>query len=227
MKKLIFLGGSNAFNEIMAIINEINKKSMKYEVLGILDDNTSLHGTHIEGIPVLGSLLDANKYSEVSFVFAIGSYKTRLIRPKIISKLNISEDRFETIIHPDSNIYPGAKIGNGCVIHAGTTICADAIVSDFSIITYDSVIAPKVFIKKYAIVTTKTVILTGAKIGYCAFIGVSSVIGEGVEIGDASVVIMGSVVFRGKGSRAVLQGNPAKMLYRDNLPSEVEGEIHV
>ncbi|MDA1120847.1 MAG: hypothetical protein O2887_10235, partial [Bacteroidetes bacterium] len=98
MTDLIIIGGSTAFNEVLGIIEGINKVKDQYRVVGILDDNEQLYGTKKEGVPVLGDISTATKYkNEVKFVFGIGSMITRLNREKILLKTGLTDDSFETL----------------------------------------------------------------------------------------------------------------------------------
>ncbi len=220
IKQLVFLGAATAFSEISEIIRDINKSgNQQYKIIAILDDNQLLHGSEIDGVPVCGDLSMVHHYPNAQFIFGIGSYKTRLLRHEIIKRLKISQERFISIIHPSSKIYPKVKIGHGCIIHPGVTICEGAELGAFSIVTFNSVIAPKVILEPYAMITTMSCILTGAVIGHSAFIGVRSVVGENIKIGKGAVVIMGSIVFQKVPEGGTVQGNPAKLLYQTKIPN--------
>lgn len=215
---LIFIGGSTGYLEISEIVRRINLRKNCYEIIGILDDNTELFGIKIAGVPVIGDLSRANDFSQAKFVFAIGSHKTRLSRLSLVEKTGLPEERFATLIDPDALVYPGVKIGAGCVIHAGAVIGHETILAPFSIITFQAAIGPYCKIGRGAMITTKATALTGVEIGACTFIGAHSCIGEGVKIGAGALIGMASIVSRNIGEGSIVLGNPARVLYRVNVP---------
>jgi sugar O-acyltransferase (sialic acid O-acetyltransferase NeuD family) len=217
-KKLVFLGASTGFEEISNLIYDINDLDDKYEIVALLDDNPEKHGQTLHGIPIEGPLEKAHEYPEVSFVYAIGSYKNQFKRYEILERLGLEESRFVTLIHPNTKIYPSAKIGPGSIIHSGTVIGNDTQIDAFTIITFNSVIGPYCQVGSGAMITTLVVVLTGSSIGPYAFIGSHSCIGENLQIGPGAMVGMGSVVFRDVSPGAFVLGNPAKKLYERKVP---------
>lgn len=218
---VVFLGASTAFFEISEIIRDINNVKGSYEIIAVLDDNPQLHGSRLVGVPVMGSLDLVHQYPDALFVFGIGSFKTRLVRNDILKRLNIPDERFVTLIHPSSKIYPSATICPGCIVYPGVVICNDVVLDPFSIITFNSVVGPYAKVGRCAMVTTMVVVLSGVQIGRSAFIGVGSVLAERIKIGPGAVVIMGSIVLRSVKPGAFVQGNPARLLYRAEVPAEL------
>ena len=54
MKDIIIIGAGGVGKEVAFIIEQINIKTPKWNILGIIDDNESLWGTKINGYKVLG-----------------------------------------------------------------------------------------------------------------------------------------------------------------------------
>ena len=135
--QLIFLGASTAFFEVYEIIRKINKIKEKFKIVAILDDNKDLHGKKLKNIKIIGGLDLVQNFHDKKFVFGIGSMKTRLVRHEIMKRLKISENMFQTIIHPAANIDPSAIIGNGCIVHPGVTIGEGAIIGSNSLVLKD------------------------------------------------------------------------------------------
>ena len=217
IKKIVFLGASIAFFEVSAIMKAINARQYKYEIIAILDDDIKTHGKIIQGIPVVGPLELAEKYPDVFFVFGIGSMKTRLIRQKIINRLNISISRFETMIHPSAVIDDSAKIANGCIIHPGVVIGNDVVVEPFSIIAVNSAIGPYVHIESFAMITSLVAVLSSARIGKSTFIGSCSCVTEHVSIGAGSMIGAGTVVSRNIDTGSFFLGNPGRLIQKIEL----------
>jgi sugar O-acyltransferase (sialic acid O-acetyltransferase NeuD family) len=221
-QRLIFLGAS-AFPEISEIVRDINRIEQSYEILGILDDNVSLHGTTVEGCLVSGGLDQVAEYKDkdVSFVFCIGSYRTRLIRFEILRKLALPSERYATLIHPGAKVYSSAIVGAGCIIHSGAFIFNNTVIEDFVLVNPQTVIGTKNLVCEGALVTSLVSTTTGVIIGSYAHIGTASSVGEFVKIGPGAQVGMGSVVLKDVPPGVFCFGNPLRFLDKTRVPDEL------
>lgn len=225
--KLVIIGASTAFLEIYDLIVDINEnekkhgRNKKYEIVALLDDNVSLHGKKILEIPVVGSIDKASEFSNVRYIFAIGSIKTRKIRENLLRKTGIKKELFETLIHPNCKIYHSAKIGYGCIIHYGSVISAEAVIEDFVVVAFNTLIAQFSRIKSFAMITSNVSILEGVIIGKNAFIGTRSVINEYVYVGDFCVVGIGSVLSKNLNENLYAFGYPAKQVGNADIYLEI------
>lgn len=217
----IFLGAS-ALPETLHVFNSHFRESSSAKIVAILDDNESLHGTEVCGIPVVGSLSLATEYpDEVSFIFGIGSHRSRLIRSNVIERIGIEESRYISIIHESANVLPGAKIGHGCIVHPGVIIGQDSRLDGFNLVFTNSIVASRNHLHKFAMVTSLVALTDGVEIGQSAFIGTASAVGEGVRVGPGALVGMGSVILKDVPPGVCLVGNPPKPFGRVAISTEL------
>lgn len=222
MQKIVVIGGGYAFDEVYELIKDINNVESKYNIIGILDDNEAIHGQEKEGVPILGGTQLAKGYGkDVNFIFAIGSFRTRLIRHEILKRLDIPFERFETLVHPTVKIFSSAKIGHGCIVHYGTVIFSHTIIEPFAVIAANNVIAVANLIGQGALMGSNITTTTGAKIGCYSFIGSSTSIGEHIEIQPGAYVGMGCLVLKKIKAGAFVLGNPPKILNRETVSEEI------
>jgi sugar O-acyltransferase (sialic acid O-acetyltransferase NeuD family) len=213
MQKLVIIGGSNAYWEIDELIKDINSIKPTYEIVGIYDDNSAIIGKSFNGIVVDGPIEKVKKYdNDVKFIFAIGSFRTRIIRSEILKKLDIPNSRFETLIHPSAKIFSTAKVGDGCIIHYGTVIFNHTQIEDFCVIAANCVIAVDNLIGKGALLGSNITTTTNVKIGNYSFIGSSTSIGENIEIEPGAQIGMGSLILKDIKAGAFVLGNPPRVL---------------
>ena len=52
-KKLVILGSGSHGLEVLSIVDEINRKSNRYEVLRFFDDDKNKHKKEVGGVPVI------------------------------------------------------------------------------------------------------------------------------------------------------------------------------
>ena len=222
MQKLVIIGGSNAFWEISELIDDINKIQKKYEIIAVLDDSPQLIGKQYNNLVVEGPVEKARDFpSDVKFIFAIGSFSTRLIRNKILERLAIDEERFETLIHPTAKIFSTAKVGHGCIVHYGTVVFNHTIIESFVVIAANCVIAVSNYIGRGALFGSNITTTTAVKIGTFSFIGSSTSIGENIEVGPGAQIGMGSLILKSIPAGAFVLGNPPRMLDKVEVPQEL------
>jgi len=208
-KRIIIIGAATALLEVYDLIFAINKIKPQYSIIGALDDNSELHGTTIQGIPVLGGLNFARSLEDVYFVFAISSYRIRIKRIEIFEKLSISRDRFITLIHPLADISTTAKIGRGCTIYSGAVIGAKAEIGDFSVIYNLTFISPYAQIMEFAMVAALAFVGAHAKLGVGAFIAGKAAVAAHCCFGAGAMLAFGSVAYHSATAGTVMKGNPA------------------
>ena len=213
MTELIIIGGSTGFYEISGIIADINAVKPKYRVIGILDDDPSLHNKVQSGVPVLGGISKARELkNNARFIFGIGSLKTRLIRHEILAKTGLPYDCFETIIHPHTSIDTTAILGPGCIIHHGVAIGNHAVLKGFNVIAVNSALGPFSFMDEHAMITSLCLVLTHAKIGRNVFVGAGTCVTENITIEKGCFVGIGSIVTRNLAEGTFGMGNPFRVL---------------
>jgi sugar O-acyltransferase (sialic acid O-acetyltransferase NeuD family) len=222
MQKLVIIGGSNAFWEISELIDDINKVQNKYKIIAVLDDNPQLIGKKYNKLKVEGLVEKAKDFpNDVKFIFAIGSFRTRLIRNQILKRLAIEESRFETLIHPSAKIFSTAKIGYGCIVHYGTVVFNHTVIESFVVIAANCVIAVSNYLGRGALLGSNITTTTGVKIGSFSFIGSSTSIGENIEIGPGAQIGMGSLILKNITAGSFVLGNPPRMLDKVEVPQEI------
>ena len=209
--ELVFLGAT-AFREIAEIVRDINRIEPRYSIRAILDDNQRLHGTKIEGTPVVGPLEECRRFADAQFVMGIGSYKTRLIRHAIIERLGLPDDRYATLIHPRAKIYPTAEIGAGCIVHFGAVVAGDAVLEPFAQVLFNSVVGVANRICRGALLASLVSTAGGVTIGHYAHLGTTSAVADGLSVAAGAQVAIGGVVLRDVPLGAFMLGNPAQKI---------------
>ena len=222
MQELVIIGGSNAFWEINELIKNINSVKKTYKIVGVLDDNKDLWGKQFEDLKVDGPIEKVENYNnDVKFVLAIGSFRTRIIRSEIIKKLNLSEERYVTLIHPTAKVFSTSTVKNGCIIHYGSVIFNHTKIESFSVISANCVIGVGNLIGKGALLGSTITTTTGVKIGSYSFVGSSTSIGEGIEISPGAQVGMGSLVLKNIKPGCFVLGNPLRVLDKIEVPNTI------
>jgi len=200
------------------VIADILSRSGEYTLAAWLDSDTSLRGTSVCGVPVLGddSLLTELFSENPGRVFiGLGSMGDSSLRRKVAARalgagmeLPVIADLSALIsgtsqisegvcIFPYAIINPNCRIGRCAIINTRATVEHDCAVGEFCHLAPASVIGG------------------GCVIGNGAHIGIGAVVREGITIGENAIVGAGAVVVSDVAPGTIVTGVPAKPFDRN------------
>jgi acetyltransferase EpsM len=152
-----------------------------FELVGFLDDNSSLIGSQQMGLPVLGAIEDWHRIEHDALIVAIRDNRTRM---RIFEEVARKGGQFISAIHPNAVIGPEVSLGKGLFISAGTVISAGATIGDNVILSSNCVVGHHAQISNHV------------HVGPCAALCGRVVVGEGTLIGAGASVIPGCRIGR-------------------------------
>ncbi len=206
-KKIIVLGVGGTSQDIVDLIEQTGN-----ECVGFLDDDSSKHGSLINGVKVFGSLDQAKDHTDSFFVNGIGSPANFLLKEEILSKASIPADCFITLVHPSVVLSKTATIGSDCVIFPNCVIASNVKIGSHVVILPNSIVGHDSEIGDYTSLASGVCISGRVKVGKLCYLGSGSLVKEDTKIEDKSLVGMGSVVLEDIKEGRVYAGNPAKFL---------------
>jgi sugar O-acyltransferase (sialic acid O-acetyltransferase NeuD family) len=178
-------------------------------VAGFLDDDLTLCGRSIMGLPVLGRISAWRDFGIDALIPAIG---TNLLRRDIMLRERAMGAELMTIVHPkavvsgQSTLYEGVVVFAGAVINAGAIIGENVIVNTGAIVEHDCQVGSHVHLAPACCIAGEV------QIGEGAFLGMGSRVLPGVKVGDWCVIGAGAVVTKDVADRAIVAGVPARRL---------------
>lgn len=212
MRDLVIIGAGGVGQELISIINQINKAEKRWNVLGFIDDNKSIHGTEILGYKVLGGvnwLLNYTSYRKnIDAVIAITNYA---IKKNIVEKIN-GKVNFATLIHPDVYIHESNNIGEGTIIYPGVIITVDIKIGNQVIISPKCGIGHNSVIKDYVSLLWNVNISGYDHIEEGVLIGSGSTIIQNKRIGQGAIIGAGAVVVKDVDEWTTSVGVPARTI---------------
>lgn len=200
--------GAGAQGRIVAVIW---RRADPQRELAFFDDQPTLWGTQVLGIPVSGPVasLEESGFRAAPVIVGLGH---NYARTDLARKLEQKAVRFANAIDPTAVIMPEVTIGRGvfvgpqAVVHTGTEVGDHVIINTSAAVEHDGVLE------------TGVSIASGAHVGgrvhveRHAFIATGATIIARVRIGEGAIVGAGAVVTADVPPRQVAYGCPAKVI---------------
>ena len=181
-----------------------------FEFIGFIDDSAEKLAAK-NAWPVYDrSLLD--KHPDALVLAVPGSPLSYQKRGDHIKSLNITDNRFATIIHPSASIGKNVRVGINCLIMAGVVITSNAVIGNHVCILPNTVIHHDAIVHDYTLIGCNVAVAGGTTIGNNCYIGSGTNIMNGISIGSNTLIGLGSNVVAGVPEYSKIAGNPARQL---------------
>jgi sugar O-acyltransferase (sialic acid O-acetyltransferase NeuD family) len=211
LKEIYIIGAGGFGREVFDIIGSINLVQPTYRVAGFIDDDRTLTGTEISGVPVVCGTDEALslKDEDGGKPLAAMTVAAPKIREALVKKLG---DVFgwEDIVHPSSYISPSAKIGEGCIFQTQSFISADARIGAHCIVNRASGFGHDVTAGDFVSLMSFCDICGHVSLGDRVYAGSSVAVVPDVNVGADAYLCAGSTVFNDVDAGATVIGNPAR-----------------
>jgi sugar O-acyltransferase (sialic acid O-acetyltransferase NeuD family) len=213
MKDIVIIGAGGFGREVAWLIEEINKHSLEWRLLGFIDDNLSMQNKMLNDVQVLGGLDWLKGKEDVYYICAIGNPK---VKRKVVEKCMEYNTIPTTLIHPSVRISKYNTIGSGCIICSGNIITVNTVIGNHVIINLDSTIGHDAGIGDYCTILPSVNISGNVIIEEETEIGTGTAIIQGIRIGKGVVIGAGAVVVRDLPDNCTAVGVPAKIIKSSN-----------
>jgi sugar O-acyltransferase (sialic acid O-acetyltransferase NeuD family) len=204
---VIIFGANNVGLQALDIF-----KNNNVIVYGFLDDDTSLHNSELNEVPVCGST-DDEGYTKL-----IGQKCEAFVATddnslkKSITKMLM--DRRKTMpvnaIHAKAYVSDDATLGHGNLLAAGAVVQPLASVGNHCLIQANATIDAKATLADYVQIGPGANIGSEVQLGEGALIGMGATVVAGIKIGKNARVGAGSLVIADVPAGTTVFGNPAQ-----------------
>lgn len=199
------------------VVIEVLRDMGSWELVGILDPETELHGTDLLGVPVLGGdeqMHDLKARGVLHFFVGVGTIGDSGPRIRIYENAMSEGLTPVAAIHTSAYVSPTALLGKGISVMAGAVINAEARIGDNVIVNTAAVVEHDCEVDDHVHLATGSRLAGGVTVERAGHIGAGATILQGVKIGEKAVVGAGAVVISDVPSGSVVVGVPASELRR-------------
>ncbi|KUN80577.1 acetyltransferase [Streptomyces bungoensis] len=218
MNALVIVGAGGFARETAQAVRDAGGT----ELLGHLDDNPALHGTTVDGVPVLGGRDLVHDLPGARVVVCVGNPRDYAARARLVRRLGLPADRYATVIHPAAAVSSTCEVGPGsvllahCALTAAVHVGAHVAVMPHVVLTHDDVV------EDYATLASGVRVGGGARLERGAYVGSGALVREGTTVGAWSLIGMGSAVLGDVPPGEVWVGSPARRLRAADAPARDE-----
>lgn len=171
----------------------------------------------IEAVPVLpgpqawlqwrgAQILSADALCAVAAIGRQGGH-----RQKVLDFFIAQDVAMPCLVHPQANVSPQAKLGQGTQVLAMAVVAARATLGDVCIVNHRASVDHECVLENGVTVAPGATLCGCVRVGEDAFIGAGATILPRVTIGAGAMVGAGAVVTRDVAPGAVVIGNPAQL----------------
>ena len=188
-----------------------------HDVIGFLDDDPALHGSTIDGVPVLGGSAVVSDHPAASVVVCAGRGAARATIAARLTEHGVMANRYATVVHPSVTIGDTCRLGRGSILLAGCVLTADVAVGEHVVLMPRVVLTHDDVIEDFATICSGATLGGSVRVEEAAYLGMSAAVRERVVVGAGSTVGMGAVVLHDVPSGETWAGNPARRLREHDL----------
>jgi len=203
MRDLILIGASGLAREVMSA------QQATYRVVGIVDDDLSLHGTAVAGVDILGGIAHATEY-DADLLLCIGSGAGRRAVANRLADLGVRSERFATMVDASVHVPDTCRVGAGSILLAHVALTADVTIGSHVVVMPNVTLTHDDRLEDFATVTAGVSLGGSVVIGEGAYIGMNASVRQGVHVGADSTIGMGAAVLADVPAGQVWVGVPAR-----------------
>ena len=191
MKPIIIVGAGGYAQEVVWVIDDINKNHPTWECIGFLDPAQPYRkGKTLYDLPILGGFEDVKHLSgSLCFACGIGDPRARkrectraeesgwiptsLLHPTVVVARHVELGE-GTIVGAGSILAPYARIGRNCAINTQVTVGHNSIIGDYSVLAPGSRISGNARLEEGVFIGTNGTVYLGRTLGAWSSLGANS-----------------------------------------------------
>jgi sugar O-acyltransferase (sialic acid O-acetyltransferase NeuD family) len=206
---LVIIGAGGFGREVAWLVEDINSKHLRWNLLGFIDEDRSKKGTYFNGYSVMGGFDDLHFDKTTYAVCAVGS---PAFKKSLIDKAELAGLSFANLTHPSVLLSSNIQLGIGNIICANTILTVNISIGNHVILNLNCTVGHDVIINNYCTCAPAVNISGNVTMDEGCEIGTNASIIQSKRIGAWSIIGAGAVVTSDLPSNCTAVGVPAKAI---------------
>jgi sugar O-acyltransferase (sialic acid O-acetyltransferase NeuD family) len=202
--KLVIWGCGGMAREVNWLCEQLGQ-----EVVGYLDERPEFRGRMVDGLPVLGDLVDIPYLRDEVHVVCASVGDPALKKKFVYKTLQYGFRVADSLVHPSVFISKQNHLGTGAIICAGAIITTNVKIGDFVIVNVNASLSHDTVVDDYVTISPGATVCGNVTIGEATLIGAGAVVKEKVDIGSCAVIGGGAFVKDNVPHMSLYAGVPA------------------
>ena len=204
MQQIIIVGAGGHGREIADILGVSGAR-----VVGFVDDDSSLQGKQVDGLPVLGDLTYLANGVAGEVIIGVGD---PVVAKSLADRVAEFGRCFAGAISRNAVVSPRAEIGRGVVIFPNAIVGPDVVIGDHCILNAGATVSHDSVLGRHVVVNPGAHVAGSVRCEEGVFVGMGASIIQGKRIGAWSKIGAGAAVIHDIPPGVTAVGVPAKVV---------------
>lgn len=209
MNLYIYGAGGLAY-DTFELATRLNGKKHKWDEVFFIDDFDNNRSFLRKEVVSYNHAISNKDDSEI--IVAVGE---PLFRKQLFEKVKRDGFSITTLVDPSALISENVHVGKGTIILPFVCVSGNAEIGENVVVMPQTVFGHDTVICDGAIIGAQSFIGGHTVIGKSAYVASGSVISDRIIVGSDSVISLGSVVYKDVSDEAIVMGNPARMIRKN------------
>jgi len=186
------------------------RRSGQHSAIGYLDDDASLWGKSLDGLPILGGTGHAAEHPRARLVICAGRGAARAAIAARLAGTGRTNDDYVSVIDPSVVVPEDCRVGVGSILLAGVVLTTNVELGRHVVVMPNVTLTHDDLVESYATLCAGVTLGGHAWIGEGAYLGMNASVREGVRVGKYAVLGMGAALIQDVPSEETWLGVPAR-----------------
>ena len=200
---LIYGAGGHA-KTILDMVKQLDQ----YTIAGIVDDNETLTGTKVLGIPVVGPRGRLSELAQKGVRLAangVGGIVDIRVRMRIFELLAAEGFDLPVLVHPRATVEPSARIRMGVQVFANAYVGSEAVLEAKCMVNTNAVVSHDCVVGEYTHIAPGALLAGHVHVGRRSLIGMGVTTSIGVRVGSDVRVGNGAILLADVPDKTIIQ----------------------
>jgi sugar O-acyltransferase (sialic acid O-acetyltransferase NeuD family) len=207
IREIVIIGASGFGKEVAFLIEDINKASATWRIVGFLDDNPAKLGSLCVGYPVLGGTDWLRDRAGIACAVGVGDPR---VRRRIVRRIEPMGVVFPSLVHPSVIRHRSVELQDGVIVCAGNILTVEIRLGRHVHLNLMNTVGHGAVLGDFCTVYPGVNLSGEVRLKEGVSMGTGGEIIQGLHVGAGTVVGAGATVVRDLPANVVVVGSPAK-----------------